>query len=119
MALSTTTGAAATDSTHPITVIGGTAANYTITDVNGTLTVSKATLTVTADNKSKIYGTANPTLTATTTGFAYTDTISVVGGSPSLTTTATTNSPVGTYPITAAAGNLARPTTISRLSAAR
>ena len=38
--LSTATGAAATVGTHVITVTGGTAANYTITDVNGTLTVT-------------------------------------------------------------------------------
>ena len=36
--LSTTTGAAATAGTHTITASGGTAANYAITDVNGTLT---------------------------------------------------------------------------------
>ena len=33
-------------------------------------TVTKADLTVTADNKSRAYGTANPTLTATLSGFA-------------------------------------------------
>jgi secreted PhoX family phosphatase len=39
VALSTTTGAAATAGTHPITASGGTAANYAITFVPGTLTV--------------------------------------------------------------------------------
>ena len=48
--LSTATGAAASAGTHPITVSGGTAANYAITDVEGTLTVAKAPLTVAADN---------------------------------------------------------------------
>ena len=62
--LSTTTGAAATAGTHTITASGGSAANYAITDVNGTLTVAQATLTVTADNQSKVYGAANPTLLA-------------------------------------------------------
>ena len=60
MTLSTTTGAAATAGTHTITATGGTAANYAITDVNGTLTVSTAPLTVTADDKSKVYGAADP-----------------------------------------------------------
>ena len=41
MTLSTTTGAAATAGTHAITVTGGTAANYAITDVNGSLLVSR------------------------------------------------------------------------------
>ena len=40
--LSTATGAAATAGTHTITASGGTAANYAITDVNGTLTVAQA-----------------------------------------------------------------------------
>ena len=62
--LSTTTGAAATAGTHVITATGGTATNYAITDVNGTLTVSKAPLVVTAENKSKVYGAADPALTS-------------------------------------------------------
>ena len=60
VALSTATGAAATAGTHTITASGGTAANYAITDVNGTLTVSQAPLTVTADNQTKVYGAADP-----------------------------------------------------------
>src|SRR5262249_31362283 len=61
VSLSTTTGAAATAGSHPIVASGGVAANYTITDVDGTLTVSKASLTVTADPTSKVYGAADPT----------------------------------------------------------
>ena len=49
--------------TYPITVSGGVSANYNFVYVAGTLTVTKATLTVTADDKSKVYGTANPPLT--------------------------------------------------------
>src|SRR5436305_9576196 len=54
--LTTTTGAAATFGTHPIVASGGAAANYDISYVGGTLTVSKASLTVTADDQSKVYG---------------------------------------------------------------
>ena len=39
-------------------------AKYTFNFVNGTLTVTAATLTVTADAKSRAYGASNPTLTA-------------------------------------------------------
>ncbi len=42
VSLLTATGAAATAGTHTIYATGGTAANYAITDVNGTLTVSPA-----------------------------------------------------------------------------
>ena len=41
---------------------------------SGTLTVNKASLTVTADNKSKIYGASNPTFTASYSAFANGDT---------------------------------------------
>ena len=74
--------------------------------VANTLTISKAMLTVTADNKSKTYGTDNPALTATIIGFVNGDTPAVVSGAPALSTTATLSSGVGTYPITAALGTL-------------
>jgi hypothetical protein len=80
--------------------------NYTITYVNGILTVSPATLGVTADNQSRLYGAANPVFTASYAGFVNGDTLAVVSGSPSLTTLADTNSPVGMYTITAALGSL-------------
>ncbi len=64
-----------------------------------TFTIGKAPLTVTADNKSRPVGDANPPLTATITGFVYTDTDTVVSGTPTLSTDATTASPPGDYPI--------------------
>jgi hypothetical protein len=70
-------------------------------------TVGKAVLTVTANNVSRLYGTANPTFTDTITGFVNGDTASVVTGAASLTTIATAFSPVGTYPISGAQGTLA------------
>lgn len=71
------------------------------------LTVNPATLTVTANNASRNYGAANPTLTASITGFVNNDTIAVVSGAASLSTTATVSSAVGSYPITVAQGTLA------------
>ncbi len=79
--LSTTTGSDATAGIRTINVSGGTAANYAIADSNGTLTVSPAPLTVTADNKSKAYGAADPALTYTVTGtLYYSNTDAVVSG---------------------------------------
>ena len=95
---------------YPITAGVGTlvAPNYSFTFVNGTLTITQAVLTVTANNISKAYGAANPTFTASFTGFANGDTqMTATSGAPSLTTTATAASVVGTYPITAALGTLA------------
>jgi MBG domain (YGX type)/Chitobiase/beta-hexosaminidase C-terminal domain/FG-GAP-like repeat/Abnormal spindle-like microcephaly-assoc'd, ASPM-SPD-2-Hydin/NHL repeat len=95
--------------TYPInaTVAGTAAPNYAVTVVPGTLTITKAMLTVTATNASRAYGTANPAFTDTITGFVNGDTLTAASGTASLTTTATTTSTVGTYPITAAPGTLA------------
>ncbi len=76
---------------------------YDISYVNGALTVNPAPLTITADNKSKVYGDANPALTATYSGLKGTDTSAVVSGL-TLNTAATTGSNVGSYTITAADG---------------
>ncbi len=105
--LSTTTGAAATAGTHPIVTTGGAAANYAISDVNGTLTVTKAPLTAAADNKSKSYGAADPTLTYTITGtFYYGAGPSVVSG-VTLSTATGAAATVGTHAITPTGGSAA------------
>jgi len=82
--------------------------NYTLTYVAASLTITKATLTVTADNKTKVLNAANPPFTASYSGFKNGETLATSGvsGSPSLTTTATTTSPVSSYLITAAMGSL-------------
>jgi streptogramin lyase len=81
--------------------------NYTAAaPVGVTFAVGQASLTITANSASKIYGAANPGFTPSYSGFANGDTAAVLTGSPSLTTTATAASVAGTYPITAAAGTL-------------
>ena len=69
-------------------------------DVDQTITVGKANLTITADNKNRPPQTENPELTVTYSGFVNGDTESVLTGSFEITTTATLGSPEGTYPIT-------------------
>ena len=61
---------------YPITVTPSADANpnYTITTVGGVFTITPATVTVTADNKSKVYGTEDSDLTWTAEGFQYNDT---------------------------------------------
>ena len=75
------------------------------TPVSQSLTVSKATLTFTAENKSKDYLAVNPVLTFQVQGFVNGETISVLDNLPSLQTTCVPNSPVGTYPITITGGS--------------
>jgi hypothetical protein len=83
------------------TVIG------TINDANyqgsatGTLDINKATLTVTADSKSKMCGQPNPPLTASYNGFVTGENTNVLASLVTLNTTATTDCGTGTYPITA------------------
>ena len=89
-----------------VTPGGVTAPNYTITFTPGTLTVGKALLTVTANNLSRVFGAANPTLTSTITGFVNGDPSSVVSGAATCSTTATSSSPAGGYPITCQQGSL-------------
>jgi hypothetical protein len=82
--------------------------NYTTpTQKTVSINVLKATLTITADNKTKLVGDPNPPLTFTPTGFVNGDSASTLTGAPSLSTTATPSSPVGNYPITISQGTLA------------
>ena len=66
-------------------------------------TVSSAPLTITADNKTKVYGAVLPTFTAVYSGFVNGDTQSSLTTAPTLSTTATAASHVSgsPYPITA------------------
>jgi len=103
-ALATTATSASTAGNYPITISGGSAANYTITLVPGTLTVTKAPLTVTADDKSKVYGAALPTLTLAYSGFVNGDTAASLSSRPTMSTTAVKASPASVYPITLTGG---------------
>ena len=94
--------------TYPITFLTKnlTATNYSLSYVNGTLTLGKAALTVTANNASRAYGAANPAFAYTIKGYVNGDTGAVVKGTATLTTAATSSSPAGTYPITFLTKNL-------------
>jgi hypothetical protein len=96
IAYTTTATATSPIGNYPIipTVSGATAGNYNITTTNGVLTVTPAALTVTANNATRSYGSANPAFTGTAAGLVNGDTVTAT-----FSTTAVTNSPVGTYPI--------------------
>jgi len=63
-------------------------------------TVTPAPLTITADNKSRIFGAPNPVLTVSYSGFVNNDTPSQLTALPQISTTAVNTSPAGQYPIT-------------------
>jgi hypothetical protein len=80
-----------------IAVAGGGATSQNVATVSST--VSKKALTITADNQSVAYGTAVATVTGngsyTSTGFANSETSSVIGGSASYTTSYTATTAAG------------------------
>lgn len=85
--------------TYATTASGAFDNNYAFTYANGTLTVTKATLTATANDTSRQYGAANPTFGATYTGFKNGQTASVINTQATGTTAADALSNTGTYAI--------------------
>ncbi|MGA2256202.1 MAG: MBG domain-containing protein, partial [Thermoguttaceae bacterium] len=100
-ALSTTATSASSVGSYEIDATGAVDANYDISYVAGTLTVTPASLTITADNQTMVYGGTVPTLTASYSGFVNGDTPASLTTPPALSTTATSASPVGNYEIDA------------------
>jgi hypothetical protein len=96
----TTAAANSHTGSYPINVSGAVDADYTISYIAGTLTITPAPLTITADSLTKVYGAALPALTASYSGLVNGDTPASLTAPPVLTTTATAGSDVGTYPIT-------------------
>lgn len=75
--------------------------NYTIVYVNGIYSISPASLNITANDASRVYGTANPAFSVSYSGFVNGDTATSLTAAPTVSTSAIANSPVGAYPITA------------------
>jgi filamentous hemagglutinin family protein len=69
-----------------ITAAGAVDSNYTISYAAGTLTIGKATLDVSANALSKVYGAPDPTLTYSDSGLVNGDTASVFAGALSRAT---------------------------------
>jgi hypothetical protein len=84
---------------YAITVSGASDPNYSITFVSGTLTVTPAPITITADDKSKVYGDPLPAFTVSYSGFVNGDTPAALGGTLTFTTAASASSDAGTYAI--------------------
>ena len=85
--------------TYPIVITKGSVTNYNTTFVNGTLTIEKAPLTITANSYTIKQGEALPAFEATYEGFKNNETSTVLTKQPSITTTATSASAPGDYDI--------------------
>jgi hypothetical protein len=83
---------------YAITASGAVDSNYTISYAPGSLTVTPAALTITANNQTSTYGSALPTLTASYSGLVNGDTSASLTALPTLTTTATAASSVAGSP---------------------
>lgn len=78
--------------------------NYDLTYTGANLSITPATLTVTADDKTKVYGEANPSLTVSYSGFQNGDDAGDLDTAPTASTAAVNDSDVNTYAITASGG---------------
>ena len=86
--------------TYPIVIKKGTVSNYNVTYVEGTLTITKAPLTVKADYQTRKQGEENPEFTVTYDGFKNEDNEAVLTTKPTVTCEATKESEPGDYAIT-------------------
>ncbi len=93
--------------TTNINVTQATDGTYLAANETQPLVVNKAPLTITADNQSRFEGVVNPTLTASYSGFVYSETPAVLQTPVTLSTTAVLASTPGAYPITASGATAA------------
>ena len=85
---------------YPIEIGGADAKNYTFSYENGTLTVNKRQLTVSAMSYTRAYGEENPAFEVSYTGFVNNENEGVLISKPKASTVATPTTDVGVYDIT-------------------
>ena len=86
--------------TYDIIIEKSSVSNKFVTLVNGTLTITKAPLTISVGNYSKVEGEANPSFTLSYSGFKNGENSSILTKQPTISCSATASSAPGTYPIT-------------------
>lgn len=89
---------------YPITISGGSAANYDISYEFGVLTVTKAPLSAKVNDATKVYGSSNPAFTIDYYGLKNNESAPAWTTRPTFQTDATQSSGVGQYPIKAVNG---------------
>ncbi len=90
---------------YPITVSGGTTANYEVTESTpGVLTVNPKELTVKADDYERLYNESNPDFTVSYEGFVEGDSEETLSEKPTTDCDAVKSSDAGKYPITVSGG---------------
>ena len=109
LAFTGTSQGATNAGTYVLTPGGLSSGNYTLSFVNGALTIGKASLTLQAADANRVYGSANPSFGVNLLGFVNGETATSAGvtGSAGVTTVATASSNVGNYALTPTAGTMA------------
>jgi hypothetical protein len=97
--LTTTANISSHVGSYAITASGAVSSDYAIQYVTGTLLVTPAPLTITANNASMVQGAVVPPLSASYSGFVNGDSPTSLSTSPTLTTPANPLSPPGSYSI--------------------
>ncbi|MBQ7742469.1 MAG: leucine-rich repeat protein [Bacteroidaceae bacterium] len=103
--LSTTATLTSNVGTYEIKAEDASSSNYSISYVNGTLTITPRTLMAYVDNYERVYNEENPVFEVKYDGFVGDDDEKVLTSKPEAKTTATKTSDVGTYPIQITGGN--------------
>lgn len=80
-------------------------ANYSLTFVGNTFSISRRELLARADDQSRIFGQFNPALTISYSGFVNGDSVATLINPPLASTVATVLSPPGSYPILLSGGS--------------
>ncbi|MBO4800779.1 MAG: hypothetical protein J5545_02810 [Bacteroidaceae bacterium] len=84
---------------YPIVITKGSVTNYNDSYVNGTLTITKAPLTITVQSVSKQQGEENPEFEIIYSGFKNSEGDHALTTMPTVSCAATADSPAGSYPI--------------------
>jgi len=103
--LSTTANLSSNVGTYEIEVSGASASNYSISYVNGALTITPRTLLASVGNYERPYNEENPEFEIKYFGFVENEDESVINEKVTASTTATKTSDVGTYKIEMTGGN--------------
>lgn len=103
--LTSTASSASNVGEYPISITGGSSKNYTLSYRSGLMTITKAPLSVLANDAERIYGDSNPTFFRSYLGFKLSDSESTAFSVlPRIECMATMTSNVGEYPIMVSGG---------------
>lgn len=103
--ITTTANLTSNVGTYEINVTNANNPNYSISYINGTLTITPRTLTASVGNYERLYNEDNPTFEVIYDGFVGNENVNVLNSQATASTPATKTSNVGTYPINVTGGN--------------